>query len=260
MMPQPDAPGPWSAISAAARLALILLLIPLLLPFHFASRGSPPPSPVAQMALRWATRLLRLRVSVEGVAPASRPVLFVANHISWADIPILGGLWPASFVAKSEVARWPLIGWLARRAGTVFVERRRGAAASQRDDLAGRLAGGGALILFAEGVSAPGDIVLPFKPALFAAAVATATPVQPVTIVYERVGGQPVTEANRVRIAWVGEASLLPHVWWVLRRGGATARIVVHPSLHPTAFATRAELAKACRDAVASALPAHVGR
>jgi 1-acyl-sn-glycerol-3-phosphate acyltransferase len=249
-----DRPGLWSAICGAGRLALILVLIPFLLPFHFASRGKSPPGPVAHMALKWATRLLRLRVTVQGEA-AQGPILFVANHISWADIPILGGLLPASFVAKSEVAGWPLIGWLARRAGTVFVERRRGAAAGQRDDLAARLATGGSVILFAEGVSAPGDIVQPFKPALFAAAVETDTPVQPVTIVYKAVGGAPVRDANRLRIAWVGEATLLPHVWWVLRQGGAEACVILHEPVQPAAFASRGELAKACRDITASALP-----
>lgn len=248
-------PGPIAVIGAAARLTLILVLIPFLLPFHFASRGRPPPSPVARMALGWATRLLRLRVTVVGAEPAQGPTLFVANHVSWADIPILGGLLPASFVAKSEVAGWPLIGWLARRQGTVFVERRRAAVASQRDALSARLASGGKVILFAEGGSADGSVVLPFKPALFAAAVAEDVPVQPVTIVYERVGGQPVTAANRLRIAWVGEATLLPHVWWVLTRRGAEARVVIHPALRPSDFTSRAELAAKCRDTVASVLP-----
>ena len=107
MTARTDRPGLRKTVSAAARLALILILIPFLLPFHFASRGKPPPSPVARMALGWATRLLRLRLAVTGI-PAGGPILFVANHISWADIPILGGLLPASFVAKSEVAGWPL--------------------------------------------------------------------------------------------------------------------------------------------------------
>lgn len=250
-----DGPGLWRTIDAAGRLALILVLIPFLLPCHFASRGRRPPSPVARMALRWATRLLRLRVTIEGAAPAPGPALSVANHISWADIPILGGLLPASFVAKAEVRGWPVIGWLAKRHGTVFVERRRGAVAGQRDALATRLTDGGSVILFAEGVSAAGDVVLPFKPALFAAAMATDTPVQPVTIVYDRVGRRPVTDANRTRIAWVGEATLLPHLWWVLRRGGAEARVVIHAIVRPSAFGSRAELARHCRDVVATALP-----
>lgn len=248
-------PGPLGAIGAVLRLALIPILIPFLLPFHFASRGRPPPSAVARMALKWASRLLRLRVTVEGAPPVAGPVLFVANHISWADIPILGGVLPASFVAKSEVAAWPLIGWLGRRAGTVFVERRRGAVAGQRDALSARFADGGQVILFAEGGSADGRNVLPFKPALFASAVESDVAVQPVTLIYETVGGEPVGDANRLRIAWVGEATLLPHVWWVLRRGGADARIVIHPPVRPHDFASRAELASACREMVASAYP-----
>lgn len=250
-----DRPGLWGAIGAAGRLALILVLIPILLAIHFARRADPPPSPTARAALRWAMRLLRLRVTVEGVAPAAGAVLFVSNHISWADIPILGALLPASFVAKSEVRGWPVIGWLAKRHGTVFVERRRSAVAGQRDALAARLTDGGSVILFAEGVSAAGDAVLPFKPALFAAAMESNNPVQPVTIIYDRVGGRPVTDANRLRIAWVGEARLLPHLWWVLRRGGVDARVVIHPVVPPSDYPSRADLARHCRNTVASVLP-----
>lgn len=242
-------------IGAGARLALILVLLPILLAGHFAWPAKRPPAPVSRLALRWAAKLLRLRFTVEGAAPAPGPVLFVANHISWADILILGGVLRGSFVAKSEVRSWPLIGWLSVRHGTVFVERRRGTIARQRDDLAARLAGGGSVILFAEGVSADGSIVLPFKPALFAAAMETGAPVQPVTLAYDRVGGEPVTDANRLRIAWVGEARLMPHLWWVLTRGGADARVVLHPVVHPPDFGSRAELARHSRDVVASALP-----
>ena len=97
-------------------------------------------------------------------------MLFVANHISYLDITVLGSLIAGSFVAKTEVARWPLFGWLAKLQRSVFVDRQVRSTAQQRDAIAERLAAGDALILFPEGTSGDGNRVLPFKSALFSVA------------------------------------------------------------------------------------------
>ena len=97
-------------------------------------------------------------------------MLFAANHISYLDITVLGSLLDASFIAKTEVAGWPLFGWLARLQRSVFIDRRARSTAHQRDSIAARLAAGEALILFPEGTSGDGNRLLPFKSALFSVA------------------------------------------------------------------------------------------
>ncbi len=114
---------------------------------------------------RWCCRILGFHVRPVGEPTALRPALFASNHVSYTDITVLGSLILGSFVAKAEVARWPLFGWLAKLQRTVFVDRRVRSTAFQRDALTARLAAGDALILFPEGTRGDGNRVLPFKSA-----------------------------------------------------------------------------------------------
>src|SRR5258708_9723130 len=114
-----------------------------------------------------------------------RPALFAANHISYLDITVFGSLIAGSFIAKREVARWPLFGWLALLQRSVFIDRQVRSTAQQRDSIAGRLAAGDALILFPAGTSGDGNRILPFQSALFSVADSAATgpvTVQPLSI------------------------------------------------------------------------------
>ena len=144
-----------------------------------------------------------------GAPTALRPALFASNHVSYTDITVLGSLIVGSFVAKSEVAGWPLFGWLAKLQRTVFVDRRVRSTASQRDAMTSRLAAGDALILFPEGTSGDGNRVLPFKSALFGAAEKMQQiepiPVQPVSIAYTRLDGIPLGRLLRPFFAWYGK-------------------------------------------------------
>ena len=149
----------------------------------------------------------------------SSPVLFACNHMSYSDIAILGSLLPASFVAKAEVANWPLFGLLAKLQRTVFIDRRATKATEQRDEMICRLEGGDSMILFPEGTSSDGNKVLPFKSALFG--VAQVEPhgqpllVQPVSLAYTRLDGMPVGRALRPYFAWYGAMTLVSHFWEV---------------------------------------------
>ncbi len=105
-----------------------------------------------------------------------RPVMFVSNHSSWVDIPVLGGVLPACFVAKGEVAGWPLIGTVARLGRTVFISRNRGAMAREAEMMPGGGGAGDNLILFPEGTTSDGSRVLPFRTSFFAAAVGPPPP------------------------------------------------------------------------------------
>ena len=208
---------------------------------------------------RWCCRILGLRVRRIGQPTAARPVLFAANHISYLDITVFGSLIPGSFIAKREVARWPLFGWLAKLQRSVFIDRQVRSTVEQRDSIAGRLAAKEALILFPEGTSGDGNRVLPFKSALFSVADRGATEtvvVQPVSIAYTRLDGMPIGRMLRPLFAWYGGMAMAPHLWTVLGLGKIEVIVEFH---RPTSLAecgSRKLLARYCQERVAAGLEA----
>jgi 1-acyl-sn-glycerol-3-phosphate acyltransferase len=209
---------------------------------------------------RGCCRILGLRVRRIGYPSPQRPLLFAANHVSYTDIPILGSLLPASFVSKAEVARWPLFGWLARLQRSVFVDRRVGSTAAQRDALLARLAEGEALILFPEGTSGDGNRVLPFKSALFSAAQQSVAGrpvlVQPVSIAYTRWDGIPIGRDMRPFFAWYGAMRLAPHLWALLGLGVVEAVVEFHPPVALAECGSRKALSRHCRERIAGGVAA----
>jgi len=218
-----------TAVVAAAALAVLL-------PFHLANErlNKRASMRVAQVWHRLVCRLIGIRVRVTGAPAAERPLLLLANHSSWLDITVLAAVAPVSFVAKAEVARWPLIGFLARTQRTVFVDRqRRHATGEKADEVAGRLSNGDIMVLFAEGTSTDGNSVLPFRSALVGAAQRAiengSATVQPVAIAYQRVHGLPIGRQHRHLVAWFGSGDLLPHLKRVLSEGGIDVHVVFGP-------------------------------
>ncbi|MEH3144484.1 MAG: lysophospholipid acyltransferase family protein [Methylobacterium frigidaeris] len=180
-------------------------------------------------------RLFGVRVTVAGTPPdAGEAALVLANHISWLDIPVLGALRPLSFVAKSEIAGWPVIGQLARLQRTVFIDRaRKRHTATVNTEMSRRLAAGDAVVLFAEGTTGDGNRLLPFRTSLVGAARAALTEggldrvrLQPLCIAYTRRNGLPFTRAERPDVAWYGDMDLAPHVATFLKRGPIDALVV----------------------------------
>ena len=174
--------------------------------------------------------LLNVRIHVVGAPPEHHSVLILSNHVSWLDILVITATVPVIFVAKSEVRRWPLIGWVARARGTVFVERdRRRQTAEAAADIAQYLAEGQSIVLFAEGTSSDGNRVLAFRPALVGAlreALAQVEAgkriaVQPLSVGYTGLLGLPMGRQHRPIVAWYGDRDLLPHLVEFLRRGAA---------------------------------------
>jgi 1-acyl-sn-glycerol-3-phosphate acyltransferase len=159
-------------------------------------------------------RILGLAITIEG-RPAPGPVLLAANHLSWLDILALGATVNPRFIAKSEIARWPVVGWLARMGGSVFVSReRRSATRVQADAVADALAARRPVALFAEGGTGDGVSLTPFRPALFAAAAEAGAPVQPVAIDY----GTRQTE-----VAWPDGVPFAAELNRILSRPGRLA-------------------------------------
>jgi 1-acyl-sn-glycerol-3-phosphate acyltransferase len=203
---------------------------------------------------RVACRLLALKVERRGVPVTARPALFVSNHTSYLDIHVLGGLINGSFIAKQEVAGWPLFGLCAKLQRSVFVDRRRASSHDQRDAIAERIKAGDGLILFPEGTSNDGNRVLPFKSALLG--VATAAPadqpltVQPVSLAYARHSNMPMGRALRPFYAWYGDMGLLDHLWRVLGLGPATVVVRFHAPVKATEFDGRKGLTRHCERVV----------
>jgi len=241
------------------RLAIYLALTLVLMPVQALGLvfRRPWTASLPRFYHRWCCRILGLRVRRIGRPTKSRPVLFAANHISYLDITVFGSLIAGSFIAKSEVASWPLFGWLARLQRSVFIDRRVRSTAEQRDSIAARLAAREALILFPEGTSSDGNRVLPFKSALFSVADHAATgpvTVQPVSIAYTRLDGLPIGRRLRPLFAWYGSMSMAPHLWTMLGLGAVEIIVEFHPPTTLADCGSRKALARYCQERVATGL------
>lgn len=174
----------------------------------------------------WALELLAragVALEVRGTPPAGGPVLLVANHISWLDIPVMHAARHCRFISKSDVKGWPLLGRLATAAGTLYIER-----SSRRDArrmvqaMRQALAGGDVLAVFPEGTTGDGHALLPFHANLLQAAVEADAPVQPVGLRF--VDG--ATGAISQAASYIGDESLVGSLWRTLCADGVVA--VVH--------------------------------
>jgi 1-acyl-sn-glycerol-3-phosphate acyltransferase len=185
----------------------------------------------------------------------------VANHTSYFDIIVLSAAARVSFVAKHEVANWPLFGTLARLQETVFIERaKRSQTVEARDLIRTRLAEGDALILFPEGTSNDGNKVLQFKSALMGAADSEIgtdrqgrvhhVPVQPVSVSYVGLYGLPMGRDMRPLFAWYGDMDLVPHLWEAVRTGPFEAVVEFHAPLSVDSEGGRKKLASAAEAVV----------
>lgn len=234
-------------------LAMLLLLRLVEAPL-FAPRRPITPA-ITRAVCRLALPILGLGFTTRGT-PMRHAGAIVANHVSWLDIFALNAAQEVFFVAKSEVAGWPGIGWLARATGTVFIARKGTEARRQQDLFETRLRMGHRLLFFPEGTSTDGQRILPFKSTLFAAffthGLDKVIQIQPVTLVYHA----PPGEDSRF-YGWWAEMDFASHLKVVLaaRRQGRV-EVIFHDPLDVAAFADRKALAQASEAAVASGRPA----
>ena len=227
-------------LGVIARLVICVLAFaglagPHWLALRFGSRRGWGMAPV--LFHRVCLRLFSVRVTQSGTPPApGEAALVLANHVSWLDIIALGSLRPLSFVAKSEIAGWPVIGRLAVLQRTVFIDRvRRGATAAVNALIGHRLATGELIVLFAEGTTGDGTRLLPFRSSLVGAARAAIGTenaglerirLQPLAITYPRRNGLPVERSERPDIAWYGDMELAPHLALFIAQGPIDVHVV----------------------------------
>lgn len=206
-----------------------------------------------------------VEILARGIPSRRTPTLFTCNHVSYLDIPVLGLLGDGVFVAKSEVASWPFIGFIAKLGRTVFVARSAQHAKSQAAALRRHLAQGTNLFLFPEGTSSRGTSVLPFKSALFEAAAnrgdRAGITVQPVSVFYSRLRcGRALNSGLEDLFAWHGDMSLLPHLWHMLRQSGAIVEVTFLEPVPAARFESRKALARHCHEQVSEGLAASKAR
>lgn len=208
---------------------------------------------------RAACAVIGIRITQIGERTRESPALILSNHASWLDIIVLGAIAPVVFVAKSEVANWPLFGQLAKLQRTVFVEReRRHKTGDAARAMSERLLGGDAVVLFPEGTSSDGIRILPFRSALIGAvhhAIGDSThhdrvTVQPVSLAYVRFGGVPVGRALREKVAWYGDVDLVPHLLGVFASGAVDVTVSWGAPISYGMDANRKEIARDAESAV----------
>jgi 1-acyl-sn-glycerol-3-phosphate acyltransferase len=242
----------WPEVRAATRLAHVgLLLAGALLLAHLVVPRLAPPRRLA--LVQRGSRLLLRALDIELVAPdpPREAGLLIANHISWIDILAIVSVAPAWFVAKQEVRRWPVIGALASRAGTVFLVRERArAVVAANASIVDRLRRGETVVVFPEGTTTDGIGVRPFHAALLEPARMAGRPVHPVAISYHEPGGR-----RSLAAAYCADTSFAASLVRVARASKIRAHLRFLEPL-PTAGAHRRELARAARDRIEEALQA----
>ncbi|MGC5779175.1 lysophospholipid acyltransferase family protein [Methylobacterium sp. NFXW15] len=227
-----------SRLGLALRLAALALAFLVLAPLHLlALRVLKRRSGLAPVLFhRTFLWLFSVRVIESGTPPApGEAALVLSNHVSWLDIIAIGALRPLSFVAKSEIRGWPVIGQLAILQRTLFIDRaRRAATATVSAAMGHRLANGELVVLFAEGTTGDGTRLLPFRSSLVGAARAALQAegdrgrvrLQPLAITYPRRNGLPVVRSERSEIAWYGDMELAPHLAAFIQGGPIDVHVV----------------------------------
>ena len=231
---------------------LLVLLLVRLVEWPLCGQARPVTPHITRFVCRTALRILRLPLVVHG-QPMSKPGAIVANHSGWLDIFVLNAVQTVYFVAKAEVADWPMIGWLARATGTIFIARKGTEAKKQQDIFESRLMAGHRLLFFPEGTSTDAIRVLPFKSTLFEAffapALVRSMHIQPVTVVFHAPEGE-----DPRHYGWWGEMNFASHLLKTLatpRQG--QVEVIFHPEVPVDAFENRKTLAQHCERVIRTA-------
>lgn len=201
-----------------------------------------------------------LKISIKGTPVTDRQVIYVSNHLSYLDIPVIGSILKASFVAKKEVSSWPVFGFLSKLQQTAFIERARGAAVKEASALDIMLEQGKSLVIFPEGTSTDGTEVVPFKSSLFSLALkkgAGSPPLQPFAVKLLSVNNQTnLSRQARDIYAWHREMTteLPQHLWLFAKSKGAHIELEFFPLIETDENSDRKMLANVCHHTISQAI------
>jgi 1-acyl-sn-glycerol-3-phosphate acyltransferase len=239
--------------------ALFFTLTPMLIFFQWVLRKLNAPG-WGLVGVRYYSALcmaLRMRVRVVGEPVRDRAVLFISNHVSWADILAIGSIAPIAYVSKSEIGNWPMVGTAAKSQRTIFVDRsRRQQTGDAISDIVDRLANGTSVVLFAEGTSGDGNRVLPFRSALIGAVKEASARsekgilIQPMSICYTALNGITMGRQHRPVVAWYGDLDFMPHITAFIKRGAVDAVVTYGQPITADASSDRKVMTRQLQSAV----------
>jgi 1-acyl-sn-glycerol-3-phosphate acyltransferase len=254
-------------LKAPFKLSLLMMWILLCIPPAWLAKvmhKTAARDRIVQCCYGGILRIIGIRLSVQGQMSNARPLLLVSNHVSYLDVIIMGSQPGVRFTPKSEIARWPLVGFICRLCECVFIDRR----PEQVQEMGGRvqaaLEGGAVISLFPEATTGDGLHLLPFKSGFFSLAEKGAGEkpllVQPVAIAYTRLCRLPIDRTQWPQLAWYGDMDLAPHLLNLLTLGAIDAELTYLPPLSMAECGDRKQMAKAAQDAIAQALEASRSR
>ncbi|MBL8641386.1 MAG: 1-acyl-sn-glycerol-3-phosphate acyltransferase [Alphaproteobacteria bacterium] len=202
-------------------------------------------------------KIIGLKVQIRGTPVHEKQLIYISNHLSYLDIPVIGSVLKASFIGKDDIAGWPIIGHLAKAQQTAFISRTSRNAKKVANALDVMLADGKSLILFPEGTSSTGETVLPFKSSLFSIAQPKnlpVIPIQPFIIDLIDADGKPLTPQTRDYYAWYADMEFAPHIWIFMQTKGATVRLTFLDVITPKEGQDRKELCRIVEEQISSGL------
>jgi 1-acyl-sn-glycerol-3-phosphate acyltransferase len=185
--------------------------------FHTKIKGRKAQDPIVQSFVKnWFSRscqIVGLSVRPHG-EPSTEPVLFIANHVSWLDIPLVGSLVNPRFLSKAEVRNWPVIGWLGEKVNTLFIVRGgRSASEAASAAIVEGLEAKDQILIFPEGTTTDGKVVGRLFPRLFGAPIKANAPIQPIVIHYTESNSDA---AQSERVPYIGDQTLIGNLWAML--------------------------------------------
>ena len=203
-------------------------------------------------------KIFRITVEITGT-PTTKHAVFLGNHLSYIDIPVMGSILDATFIAKEDVKSWFIFGWLGTLAQTIYISRKRDAAQQCINDIEKMINRGRSLILFPEGTSSRGTKVIPFKSSLFELFLNDSLKnklfIQPFTITIKKINGEIISNIEDMdKYSWHSDMELMPHLWQMAKLKGAHINIEFHCPRPAKNFKNRKEFAQICYDDVEQAL------
>ena len=228
-------------------LTIFLIFLKIFLQF-FTKKVSQNIVQIFHKLVLW---LANIKVEVIGNRNLNNePTLFVSNHLSYLDIPVLGSTLNGRFIAKEEISKWPVIGYLSKVGNTIFINRNLRFLRTNKSIIFDHISRGDNIILFPEGTTSDGIRVIRFKSSLFTSLEQKNILIQPIVVKYKSINGMPLNRWLKPIIAWYGDMDLKPHLVNILKLFSIKVKIIFLPALNGRDFTNRKDMTSTLHHAI----------